>query len=326
MTARPILTVFLAAAAFAAGGCEDDGVTQLENLRFGQIGEIRLHLTSPLLVGRGELQQALTWNSTGPWQLSETISYQGRLGDENTLRSAAPPEVLASDYAIWITQVNDLQTLNLFDAQLVNPGLTPECGATRTKIQLLIRDTARGEDRQWTRCVEGTLGSLVTEGAGPDVGAGRVANAALLAREYLFPRPRGFTSSYHGSYPFATAARGEDTSVQVNGPMLIRSFEAWTEFWVGHTGSVAGLPPVDFNAEVVIVASIGPRFEAGETVEVRKVLGVGEGTLVEIVHRIPGNFCSPVSRTHRPFHVVVIPEVPEPILFKEVVREVVPCG
>jgi hypothetical protein len=329
MIGRRILPPLLLATALAAGGCADDGGTQPGTLRFGQIGEIRLHLTSPLLVGRGELQQALTWNSTGPWTLTETISYNGRLGDENTLRSAAPPEVLAREYAIWITQVNDLQTLNLFDAQLV-PHLSPPpvCGAARTKIQLLIRDTALGEDREWVRCVEGTLGSLVTEGALPDVGAARVAMAALLVRESVFPPPRGFLSSYHGSYPFGTAVRGDDTPVAINSPTLIRSFEAWTEFWIGHTGSVAGLPPVDFNREVVVVASIGQRFEAGESVEVRRVLAVGEGTLVEVVHRIPGNFCSPVSRTHRPFHVVIIPtdQVPEPILFGDVIPEVVPCG
>jgi hypothetical protein len=89
---------------------------------------------------------------------------------------------------------------------------------------------------------------------------------------------------------------------------------------------VARLPPVDFNVEMVLVATIGQRFEAGETVEVRRVLAIGEGTLVEVVHRIPGNFCSPVSRTHRPFHVVIVPALPLPITFADIRREEVPCG
>ena len=329
MSLRRILPL-LAATALFASGCTDDGGTQIGTLRFGQIGEIRLHLTtplaSPLLVGQGELQQALTWNSSGPWQLTETISYQGRVGDDNTVRSLAPAEVLASDYAIWITQVNDLASLNLFDPAQVDPALIPVCGPTRTKITLLIRDTAIGEDRQWTRCGDGTLGSLVTAGAGPDAGAARIANAAVLMREYVFPPPAGFTSSFHGSVPFGSAARGEDTSVQLNGPLLIRDFDAWGQFWIAHNGTIAGLPPVDFNREIVIVASIGQRFETGETVEVRRVLTLGEGTLIEVVHRVPGNFCSPVSRTHRPFHAVIVPVLPEPINFAQIRREEVPCG
>jgi hypothetical protein len=248
------------------------------------------------------------------------------LGDESTRRSTAPPELLASDYAIWITQVNDLQTLSLFDPLLVDPSLTPVCSQSRTRLTLLIRDTAKNEDRQWTRCVEGSLGTLITTGALPDLGAGRVANAALLLREYVFPPPGGFTSVYTGSYPFATLARGEDTPAPLSAPGLITNFDAWTQFWIANTGSVANLPPVDFNRETVLFAAIGPRFEAGETVEIRRVVPFGDGTLVQVVHSVPGNFCSPVQRTHRPFHVVVVPDLPEPITFAQVIPEQVPCG
>jgi hypothetical protein len=325
--ARISLHLALAGALALSAACGDGGGTQPGTLRFGQIGEIRLHLNLPLLQGDGELQQSLTWNSSGPWQLTETISYRGALGDENTLRSFAPPEVLASEYAIWITQVNDIQTLFLFDPDVLDPSLSEECGLTRTRITLLIRDDALGEQRQWIRCVEGGLGSLVTAGAGPDAGAARVANAALLLRDYVFPPLRGgFTSSFHGSFPFATLARGEDTPVQLSRPSVIESQAAWSQFWVAHTGSVSGMPTVDFTSEVVLVAAIGERFEVGETVEVRRVLPVGEGTLVDVVWRRPGNFCSPVSRTHRPFHVVVAPRLPKPITFAEARLEEVPCG
>jgi hypothetical protein len=326
----PLLAPLLATLALIASGCEEDTGTPPGTLRFGQIGEIRLHLTSALASSSlslpGELQQALTWNSTGPWQLTETISYNGRLGDENTQRSLTPAEVLALDYAIWITQVNDLQTLSLFDPDLVAPGGNPECGRAATKLTLMIRDTALGQDKQWVRCVEGTLATLTPQGAFPGIGAARVANAALLMREYVFPPPLGFSSSYHGSFPFGTLARGEDTPAPLPTPGMITNFDSWTQFWIAHTGSVAGLPPVDFEKEVVLYASIGPRFESGETLEIRRVLPFGEGTLVEIVHSVPGNFCSPVQRTHRPFHVVVAPLLPAPITFKAVIREEVPCG
>jgi hypothetical protein len=330
MTLKRFFAPFCFAAVLASWGCTDDGFSPNGTLRFGQIGEIRLHLSSPLptgqpvLIGQGELQQSLTWSSSGPWQLTETISYQGRVGDENTFRSVS--ELPASEYAIWITQVNDRPELSLFDPVLVDPTLQPECGATRTKLTLTIRDLPLDQNRQWVRCVEGTLGSLAIAGAGDDLGAARVAQAAFLMREAVFPPPTGFRSSFHGSVPFGTAARGEDTPALISSPFVIRSFEAWTQFWTAHNGTVAGLPPVDFNVEMVLVATIGQRFEAGETVEVRRVLAIGEGTLVEVVHRIPGNFCSPVSRTHRPFHVVIVPALPLPITFADIRREEVPCG
>src|SRR5687767_11303291 len=80
-----------------AAAC-DDGGTLPVTLRFGQIGEVRLHVSTPL-VGSGELQQSLTWNSAGPWQLTEAILYRTEFGDDNTSRSTAPPEVLAGNYA-----------------------------------------------------------------------------------------------------------------------------------------------------------------------------------------------------------------------------------
>lgn len=317
----------LPAALALLAGCGDDGGTPPGTLRFGQIGEVRLHLTSPIQLGEGELQQSLTWNSAGPWQLTETISYKGRLGDENTIRSAAPPEVLASEYAIWIAQVNDVATLHLFDPLRVDPGLAPECGPARTRVVLLVRDDVLDEQRQWTRCAEGGLGTLVTAGAGPDVGAARVANAALLMRDYVFPQPGGFTSSFHGSFPFGELARGEDTPATPHESQVIRSEAALRQFWTAHTGSLVNFPVVDFEREIVLLASIGERFEAGEEVEIRRVLPVGDGTLVDVVWRVPGNFCSPVSRTHTPFHVVVVPRpLPEPIRFADERREEVPCG
>jgi hypothetical protein len=105
-------------------------------------------------------------------------------------------------------------------------------------------------------------------------------------------------------------------------------------FWTAHTGSPAGLPIVDFDREVIIIGAIGQRPEAGEAVEIRKVLPVGTGTLVQVVWRVPGNFCSPVARTHRPIHIVVVPgDVPRPINFAQSapgvawsIREEVPCG
>lgn len=276
------------------------------------------------------MQQTLSWNSLGPWQLTESILYRREFGDDNTARNAQLPEVLAGSYAVWITQVNDIQSLQLFTPEL-DPQLDPQCGVALTKVTLTIRDDIQSEERRWSRCAEGSLGTLVTRGAGPDPAASRVANAALLMRDYVFPG--GFQSSFHGSRPFATLTRSDDTPVTLDVPITIETRDAWVTFWTAHTGSPTGLPTVDFDNELIIIAAIGQRPEAGEAVEIRKVRPVGEGTLVQIVHRVPGNFCAPVARTHRPIHIVVVPQVPRPVVFEQAsssvpwsIREAVPCG
>jgi hypothetical protein len=174
--------------------------------------------------------------------------------------------------------------------------------------------------------VVGPLSSLVTSDAGPDLQASYLAQAAIQLRDYsLSPN---FTSAFHGSFPFGTLAKGEHTPAAIDSPRVIDDANAWRNFWVAHAGGPGGLPPVDFARELVLIGAIGLRFEAGETVEVRRVLTVGDGTLVQVVWRVPGNFCSPIARTQRPFHYVVVPRahLPRPITFAQIQREEVPCG
>jgi len=77
---------------------------------------------------------------------------------------------------------------------------------------------------------------------------------------------------------------------------------------------------------MALVAAVGMRTEAGDSVEVRRVLQTGEGTQVSLFERIPGDFCSPASRDHYPVHIIVAPRTLLPIAFSEVVQERVPCG
>ena len=85
-------------------------------------------------------------------------------------------------------------------------------------------------------------------------------------------------------------------------------------------------PEVNWSEEMVVVAAFGVRYEAGDSIEVRRVLQTGEGSQVSLFERTPGDFCSPASRSHHPFHIVVAPRTREPIRFSEVVMERIPCG
>ncbi len=320
--------------AFLFTGCEDDNGIQPGSLRFGQVGEIRVTLVVPLLFNgtAGELQQILTWSSTGAWQLRENISYRGLPGDEQLRRSTGDSGAFASFYAELITQLNESPGLKLFVPQL-DPTLDPDCSAGGTRISFLIRDQIRGETVTWVRCAEGSLGTLNTAEAAPDPEAVRVIQAAILVRDYT--HSDGFTSAYIGSVPFGTLDRGEDSGARLPRSRVflsqpegsIATPPEWNDFWRTHKGNPAAVPPpVDWRTEMVLVAAVGERIEAGDSIEIRRVLQTGEGTQVTLFERVPGDFCSPASRSHYPIHIIVAPRTREPIFFAEVVKERVSCG
>lgn len=326
-TLRASLCALVLLTAGAAGACSDDGPADPGSLRFGQIGRLRIDLTTPLQLGQGELRQILTWDSSGPWELRESISYRQWAGDEHSRQSSQVPDVLAGSYATWIAQVNDVHSLSLFVEGLPpdsDPSSRPTCRTGQGMVVLTIRDTSRGEELSWTRCVTGRLETLTTVGAGPDGAAARVAAAVILARDYSLGE--GFESTYGGSVPFGTIDRGGDSGVELRDSFVITERNAWVAFWAAHRGSVA-VPPVDFDRDAVIVAAVGLRQEAGDSVEIRRVLPVGDSTFVQRVERVPGDFCSPAEKHHYPFHIVVVPAVPLPVRFVEPVTvERVPCG
>ncbi len=328
----------------ALAACGSDNGTQLGSLRFGQVGEVRVSVITPLIVVRGgrltvegELQQILTWTAQGPWQVYEMVSYRGLVGDETLVKSRGEQATFAAAYASLITQLNDTQELKLF-VEGLDQGLEVDCLAdgieSRSRVIFQIRDDARGETARWTRCGEGTLTELTPAGAGPDQFAARVVQAAVLARDFALGS--GFDSAYLGTLPFGTLDKGEDSGASLEGPLIFRegigpnSFpDAQTEFakfWTEHDPGSA-VPAVDWSEQMVLVAAVGQVDEAGDSVEIRRVVQDVLGTtLVESYERVPGDFCSPASRIQRPFHVVMAPKVENVVRFALVRTERVPCG
>lgn len=316
---RVLALASLAVVASCNGGAGPD----IDTLRFGQLGEVRIQLLVPLRLGEGELQQILTWSSSGPWQLAERISYLGVLGDEQVRTSTGDPDLLAAAYASIITQLNETTGLKLFIEEL-DPLLEPQCGITRTRIILRIRDEARNQEITWNRCSSGTLSSLTPVGAGPDPQASRVAQAALLTKDATLGNR--FLSEFQGSVPFGTLDRGEASNATLDGPLSFSDAVGWPEFWEEHRGPGQIAPDVDFEIDQVIVAAVGLRSEAGDSVEVRRILQVDGGTITHLRERVPGDFCSPAARSQRPFHIVLAPRTELPIFFAEILVERVPCG
>jgi hypothetical protein len=161
----------------------------------------------------------------------------------------------------------------------------------------------------------------------------RVIQAVILVRD--FTEGRDFLSYFSGSVPFGTLDRSEDSGTTRSEPRAFYSEgegnprvpSGWIEFWREHLNDPRAFPPpVDWTREMVLVGVTGKREEAGDSVEIRRVLQTGLGTQVNLVERIPGDFCSPAAREHYPIHIVVTPRTLFPIEFSEPALERFTCG
>ena len=310
----------------ACGG--DNGIGP-ESLRFGLSGGITIQLETPLgvqagtLIAPGMLSQRLEWQSSGAWSVYERITYRGLVGDESLVTSSGEPFAFVSAYVQLITTISSVDGLRL-DIPELPIGITAECGPGRTRLTFSITDVPRDSTSTWQQCADGLgLSDLRILNAGPEPAAARLVQATQAARDATWGPDR--LSAYHGSVPFGTLARGEETLATLAAPFAVLDDAAWTAFWLDHSGSTEP-PEVDFESEMVIVGAVGRRDEAGDSVEVRRILQVDNGTLTHLFERVPGDFCSPVARTHYPFHIVVSPRTPAPIRFADVSVELVPCG
>jgi hypothetical protein len=254
--------------------------------------------------------------------LEEKISYHGLEGDGASTRHIDDRAELALSYAGLINALNNKPPQSLF-VQELSPDLFPECGETLSRITLTIVDAARAETRTWIRCAAGTLGSLTPTGAGPDAAAARVVLAAVLIKDATLGIH--WTSAYHGSVPFGTLDRGGDSKSSLRAPVTFIDVGVFTAFWAKHAPATAP-PSVDFTKDMVVVGILGSRAEAGDSVEVQRVLQVAEGSVIEVVERLPVAYCSPASRPHVPYHVVVAPRTPIPHRFADIRQEPVSCG
>jgi hypothetical protein len=309
------------AVVLGVGACDDTSPTTPGTSRFGQVGVVELLVESPISLGIGALEQRITWTSRGDWELEETILYESEVGDASIQRLRGDADVSAGVYAQWISQVNEAPGLNLFVPTL-DPTLDPICPGDQSRVTLRILDDLRDEQARWVRCAPGSLRTLTPTGSGPDPQAARVVNAAALIRDFTVGSD--FQPAYQGSLPFATLLRGEDAATVYGSPAAYDNEFDFRALW----GSLSEdpLPPIDFERQIVFLAAVGVRTEAGDSVEVRRIVPVESGTIVDIVNRVPGDFCSPASRRQAPFHIVVAPRVSEPVVFSEVRVERVPCG
>ncbi len=341
-TGRAVRASIAGLATLVAMACDSTGPGN-GLLRFGSVGDVRITLDTPLQGGLGWRQQVLTWNSDGAWTFFEEIGYAGVVGDQSLSRNPGLPVQYAGNYPGLIQLVNDDPSTKLFGLpdSLFRTDLDPDCGKGKSRVTLAIWDSRRDERKAWTRCAgdASPLATLRTQGSGPDPQGSRVIQLAIRARDFTVGEAfRGY--AYTGSWPFATLGKGIQLGVNLDDPFFFRtpddggdgSVESdWAAFWHAHADTtLRPQPDIDWETEMVVVGAVGQREEVGDSVEIRRVLQIGDamrvtGTRIEVAERIPGDYCAPARKIVRPFHIVRTPKLPEPVDFI-VFSERVPCG
>lgn len=333
------LAAVAAALILCAGWACGNGSVDPGTLHFGQVGEVEVSLATPLHGAVGQQRQHLTWESGGAWRLFEEIAYQGEPGDETTTPNPGVPELFASSYASFINGVNTDVGWRLFNVVGVDSSGSdpePECAVAESRLTFVVRDAGRNDEARWSHCASGTLRSLRVRSGERDNTAARVIQAVIIMRNLTIGEADD-TYAYTGSWPFATVEKGDDTGLELDQPQVFRSSDGagshaapsgWESAWTAHARGAREPPEVDWATEMVLVGAIGIREESGDSVEIRRVLHLGteRGTEIKIVERVPGDFCAPVHKVVRPFHIVVAPRAPAPVFFSEPQIEKSPCG
>lgn len=354
----PIVAVMCAAMTLLPA-CQDGGgvTTPGNNVLFGLDGRIRMTFQGlpSTLDTLGGIRQILTWESSGRWTFEEEISYRGVPGDRTVL--AGPANATADGYSSLVVQIGTSGG----DLDFVGDTLTldgvPDCRGLVTgdlilpfvSLEFEVEDDIRTETRTWRLCTQTWLGG---DGADRRIRAVpdqpplslEVAAAAEITRDRTLTRD--FGSTYRDSSPYQTLDRADDSGFPLEGPLVFIDGErvgggdvlSWDEFWAAHKGGA--VPAVDWSRDMVLVAAVGTRQELGDSIEVRRVIPAATNTVVEIAERIPGDFCSPLSREHRPVHIVATPRIrslsageaedgggeDRPVIFRDPVEERFSCG
>jgi len=303
---------------------------------FAQVGDIHVSVETPIHLGLGWIRQDIDWTSDGTWEIREEIGYKDVLGEQSRKPNPGLPLPYAAKYTRVIQLLNDDPNFRLAEIPQLEQ---TECDGDLSRVTLRIRDASTNAAKRWVRCGSGTLGTLITAGSGPDVEAAKVIQFVQLVRwRTIGP---GYRSAYVGSVPFATVEKGTETGWETKSgdrPMVFvfrssaevdakETQDAWVQFWHTHNYGEKGIAPgVDWDTEMVLAGILDTREEVGDSVEIRNVYTVADGTRVEWYERIPGDFCVPAQRTVRPYHIVVAPKGPAPVVFTEIRRDPVPCG
>jgi hypothetical protein len=127
--------------------------------------------------------------------------------------------------------------------------------------------------------------------------------------------------------PMRTVLESQNSQVQTPRRLVIRSEAAWEEVWAelqGQGASSATRPEVDFRKEIVLLAALGTKPNAGYTVSLGPTVQVGDVVTATVRKVMPGARCGSADVVTHPFSIATIPATDLPVDFVEA-EEVADC-
>jgi hypothetical protein len=123
---------------------------------------------------------------------------------------------------------------------------------------------------------------------------------------------------------FRTIARGYQSGITTPGVELARNEHEWEDLWSRHTSIVLprpALPPVDFDHEMVVFASLGTRPTMGYALEIARLSPQEGGLLLEAVERKPAKDAILPQLVSQPFHIIAVRQRDGDVRLSTAIRE-----
>lgn len=110
---------------------------------------------------------------------------------------------------------------------------------------------------------------------------------------------------------FRTIARGYQSGIIGPCAEVARNEHEWKDLWARHTSTVLprpDLPPVDFDHDMVVFASVGVRPTTGYALEIERVVPENGDLVVQAVERQPARDAILPQVASQPFHIIAMPQ------------------
>jgi hypothetical protein len=142
----------------------------------------------------------------------------------------------------------------------------------------------------------------------------------ILAVAFAFVIPAMATPE---EKPWREIATGTQTAIEKPERLVIRTPEAWREWWKEHTknefdpANPNAAPKVDFDKEMILVATMGMRSSGGFSIRFSEMKTEGGTLMVVVTSTSPGPDDTVTMALTYPFAIIAVPKHDGEVVFSD---------